>query len=1046
MDTQTTLGIQKTSLTTRAGWNRLSTRNQRQRVWPALSVWLLTACVGMLLLTAPAVQAANFSSVQSGAWDDTATWGAASFPGPSDNVTINTGHSVNVATTEAALNLTLVSGSGLQINAFQTMTVNGDITVNSTAVLGGGTASSLRFNGATFTNNGTVSEPEVDFNRNGAQSIAGTGAWTGSFLNIGISASGNASNTSLSGPQTFGVGTLTVVSGNTLTVNNGLTTTTANITNHGTLSLNSTLSFNPPQGSMRIFENTATVSGAGTFQAQGDIEIDNTGSFSAPLSVSSSGGSLTRVNGVPTTFDGPITVASGATLQIDAFQVLVTNGDVTVNSTGTLTGQGSSTLRFNGATLTNNGTISAPTVEFNASGAQTLTGAGAISSNTVVNNGSTVTLGSDHQLSSLTINGGGALNITSRTLSVSGGGTPLTNNGTMTTTGSTVVYNGSSPQDMTSSFVFNNLTINNTAGVSLSDEQVNGALTLTAGALSVGAHTLTLNGAIINSAGSLTGGGTSNITFGGAGANTTLPAVQSGLGNLSINRALGISLGADLLVSSSLSLTLGDLTTGASTLIMPGGATSNGTTDVVGNVLRPGFVSGTTFSFGNPDNQITITSDPATSPTSILVNLAKSIPIGFPFAVQRNYTISPTGGVGAFTATVRLHYLVAELNGNTETSLKLFRFNGTTWVPYPPTTPVNTTNHWVENNAVQDFSPWTLGTSAPTATNGIVTGRIVDDHGNPVEGAVVKLEGTQNRKFITDANGVYHFDDVETNGFYTVTPSRVNYTFSPTSRSFSQIGQTTNAVFSASATGQTANPLDTPEYFVRQHYIDFLGREPDEAGFNFWSDQIIECGGDTNCIERRRENVSAAYFLAIEFQQTGGLVDGLYRASYGTRPQFAEFMPDTRTVGLGVVVGKEGWEAKLLANRKAFVAAFVNRPAFHTTYDAMDDSLFVDTLIGHTGVSFTAAERDALVNGLWTGTMTRGDVLRNISENGRFVNAKLNETFVMMEYFGYLRRDADPSGFAFWLNKLNEFNGNFEQAEMVKAFIVSAEYRSRFAR
>src|SRR5207302_1770172 len=275
-----------------------------------------------------------------------------------------------------------------------------------------------------------------------------------------------------------------------------------NITNFGTISITSTLSFNPPQGSssMRTFANHGTVSGAGTFQAQGDIEIDNTGSFSAALSVSSSGGSLTRITGVPTIFDGPITVASGATLQILAFQLLVPNGDVTVNSTGTLTGQGSSTLRFNGATLTNNGTISPPTVEFNGSGAQTLTGAGAVSSNTIVNSGSTVTLGSDHQLSTLTINGGGALNITSRTLSVSGGGTPLTNNGTMTTTGSTVVYNGSSAQDM-ASFVFNNLTINNPAGVTLSDEQLNGALTLTAGALSIGAHTLTLNGAIINGAG-----------------------------------------------------------------------------------------------------------------------------------------------------------------------------------------------------------------------------------------------------------------------------------------------------------------------------------------------------------------------------------------------------------------------------------------------------------------------------------------------------------------------------------------------------------------
>jgi hypothetical protein len=242
------------------------------------------------------------------------------------------------------------------------------------------------------------------------------------------------------------------------------------------------------------------------------------------------------------------------------------------------------------------------------------------------------------------------------------------------------------------------------------------------------------------------------------------------------------------------------------------------------------------------------------------------------------------------------------------------------------------------------------------------------------------------------------------------------------------------------------NPLDTPEYFVRQHYIDFLGREPDEAGFNFWSDQILECGADTNCIERRRENVSAAYFLSIEFQQTGGLVDGLYRASYGARPNFAEFMPDTRAIAQGVIVGTDGWEAKLQANKEAFVNSFVNRSAFHAAYDALSNSAYVDALISHTGVSFSASEREALVSGLNAGTASRAEVLRSIAENSGFVNAKFNEAFVMMEYFGYLRRDPDASGYAFWLNKLNEFGGNFEQAEMVKAFIVSGEFRDRFPR
>ena len=83
---------------------------------------------------------------------------------------------------------------------------------------------------------------------------------------------------------------------------------------------------------------------------------------------------------------------------------------------------------------------------------------------------------------------------------------------------------------------------------------------------------------------------------------------------------------------------------------------------------------------------------------------------------------------------------------------------------------------------------------------------------------------------------------------------------------------------------------------------------------------------------------------------------------------------------------------------------------------------------------------------LWIAGLTprRALCFGQIAENSRFVSAKRNEAFVMMQYFGYLRRDPDESGFQFWLNKLNQFDGNFEQAEMVKAFIVSAEYRDRF--
>jgi hypothetical protein len=255
----------------------------------------------------------------------------------------------------------------------------------------------------------------------------------------------------------------------------------------------------------------------------------------------------------------------------------------------------------------------------------------------------------------------------------------------------------------------------------------------------------------------------------------------------------------------------------------------------------------------------------------------------------------------------------------------------------------------------------------------------------------------------------------------------------------------TNAGFTATpeAVGP-GNAIDTPEYFVRQHYLDFLGREPDESGFNFWSNQMLECGTDLSCQERRGVNVSAAYFLSIEFQETGGLVDSLYRGSYGRRPLFAEFMPDTATIARDVVVGRAGWAQLLESNKQAFVDDWVQRPAFRSVYDAMANDRFVAELISHTRVSFDASEREALLTGLTDGTLTRAAVLRRIVEDERFVIAKRNEAFVMMQYFGYLRRDPDESGYQFWLNKLNEFNGNFEQAEMVRAFLISGEYRQRF--
>ncbi len=335
--------------------------------------------------------------------------------------------------------------------------------------------------------------------------------------------------------------------------------------------------------------------------------------------------------------------------------------------------------------------------------------------------------------------------------------------------------------------------------------------------------------------------------------------------------------------------------------------------------------------------------------------------------------------------------------------------------------------------------------AAPTTSTATVSGRISTPGGSPLGGVVMRLSGARTMTTITNSNGDYRFQNLDTENLYTVTPSLVNYHFSPAALSFSLLANKTDAGFTAELDAvAVGNPIDTPEYFVRQHYLDFLGREPDDGGFGFWSNQIIECGSDAGCLERRRINVSAAYFLSIEFNHTGGLVDSLYRASFGRRPLFAEFMPDSAAIAQGVIVGEGDWSSVLAANKAAFMEAWIQRPAFRGVFDALNHSAYVDQLISNTSVTFTATERDALVNGLGDGSLSRKDVLLRIAEDARFVSAKRNEMFVMMEYFGYLRRDPDPDGFAFWLNKLNQFGGNFEQAEMVKAFIVSGEYRNRF--
>ncbi|MDQ1707215.1 MAG: type secretion system secreted protein VgrG [Pyrinomonadaceae bacterium] len=269
------------------------------------------------------------------------------------------------------------------------------------------------------------------------------------------------------------------------------------------------------------------------------------------------------------------------------------------------------------------------------------------------------------------------------------------------------------------------------------------------------------------------------------------------------------------------------------------------------------------------------------------------------------------------------------------------------------------------------------------------------------------------------------------------------------------------------------NPIDTAGFFVRLHYLDFLNREPDTSGLAFWTNEITSCVSP-QCVADKRVNVSAAFYLSIEFQQTGYLVERLYKTAYGDGTgastlgnahqisvpvvRLLEFLRDTQQIGAGVIIGQAGATQLLETNTQTLIAEFVARSRFNTAFpSSMTAAQFVDALNMNAGNPLSTAERNQLVTDLSTAAKTRAQVLRSVAEDSDLNSAEFNRAFVLMQYFGYMRRnpndaqDSDYTGYDFWLTKLNQFTQpgddvlvRVQKAEMVKAFIISAEYRQRF--
>ncbi|MDQ1612242.1 MAG: hypothetical protein QOG00_2173 [Pyrinomonadaceae bacterium] len=246
------------------------------------------------------------------------------------------------------------------------------------------------------------------------------------------------------------------------------------------------------------------------------------------------------------------------------------------------------------------------------------------------------------------------------------------------------------------------------------------------------------------------------------------------------------------------------------------------------------------------------------------------------------------------------------------------------------------------------------------------------------------------------------------------------------------------------------NPIFTTPFFVRQHYLDFLSREPeaDEP----WSAVLNKCSDVNNNPACDRITVSAAFFGSREFQLKGFYVFNFYRVAFDRRPAYEEVIPDMRSV-------TGATEQEVYQKRAAFAVVFSERPEFRTRYDALPSSGYVDALLGRyglqqittpdpqqpdTGAKVTLT-RDALVtrlNSTGAQALTRAQVLRAVVESDEVAAAEFNRAFVAMQYYGYLRRTPEEDGYNNWLRVINQDQRNVRL--MVNGFMNSVEYRLRF--
>ncbi len=428
-------------------------------------------------------------------------------------------------------------------------------------------------------------------------------------------------------PTASGALSITVMSGHTVTVNSSTTVDEVTVQAGANLNINSGVTFtlNNGTGTDMVMNGTLVNSGVLAFNSGAAMTAGASSSitYNGTIAQSLGAGFPTSVNNL--TINNP----AGVTM----------NGSCTVNGTLTMTA-GNLATGTNALTISNSAIFSASAY---------VSGSGSF----ILSNGASISTANP---SGITASGAsGSIQTSTRTLSTS----------------ANYIYNGSSSQ-VTGNGIpanVNNLTINNSAGVSLTSScQVNGTLALTT-RLGIGTgNTLTINGAVSGSGG-LTGGTGSNLSITGSG-NITMPAVSS-LNNFSVNRSGNVTLGSDLTVSGALSLTT-NLNLGGYTLTVNGTVSTN-TGSIVGGSTSNVVVGGSSNLSLPPINGVL---QNFINNNTGNVNLNSSVNVSGTFTNNGNLNVG-THGIGGSGTGTNNGYIIAEIPNPISTSTFTQAFGST---------------------------------------------------------------------------------------------------------------------------------------------------------------------------------------------------------------------------------------------------------------------------------------------------------------------------------------------------------------------------------